>query len=337
MGDPLKNYDNQDVILVGETHSYDEHIKLERETALRTSPRYILSEGLDQREPEDMDGLISKMKVLGTPRKIKDHFEQLFEGDTEYTHKNLDKIYEEATQDIEDNSNSEQGYIPESYEEFLGTPIPMMNYEIGKTIQDSIMKKANEITDEIDKWVDFTSEETKKDQKHQYLLQIYSEVAELNHTSTNSVLPLADIAANYRLEDIETDLAGCDIDKSERYEGVESASMKDIEQNEDGNVTGVDQKAIYNRLEDTLQLISDATKEEERQNRDTIIAERITQFNKQNDTNRPIMAVVGSNHLQGVKENIDNNHSVLEIDLTQIKPKQIDKVESLRYASKLDF
>ncbi|PSG98847.1 MAG: hypothetical protein BRC29_01830 [Nanohaloarchaea archaeon SW_7_43_1] len=337
-GDILEKYDGEDVIVLGEVHTEDMHNELEEEAVYRTIPRYVLSEGLNNADPEGFDGMIEDANLMSL-RDIQTYFEENYE-DSEFLAGDTRELYQEA-QGVESEESIvgiDDGNVPETYNEFMDMPFFRMNDEVIDLIKNSTSDRKDYEMDEWEKWMG-EEEPEEFDQKIETLYGIQSSITQMSFKMPNSIGSLVQPINHLRREGYDVDLAGCDIDKDAEYS---DDSERHFEQPSDGSVEEFEEQMEEmeenpeKMLEDfakDVAFISELTSDEERDRRDQAMAQRISQFDQRNDSGRAIMAVVGANHLDGIVQSLhDQEVSVYAEDLTEIVEPEDDGVEGLFYA-----
>lgn len=335
--DILENYDGEDVIILGEDHTEDKHHKLEEEAVYRTIPRYVLSEGLNDADPEEYDSVIDQTNLMSL-RDIETYFEENYE-DSQYLAENTEELYQK-TQDIEtkETITGLNGEVPETYEEFMDMPFYRMDTEVMELVTDSIQKRTDYEAEEWEKWMGEEEPEGLNDRKIQTLYNIQSTVFEMSHKMTSSQGSLIRPLSHLRQEGYDVELAGCDIDKDAEYSDDSGrhfeqtdASAEEL-QKQVTEIRDNPEKMIEDFAKD-VEFINELTSDDERDRRDQAMAERISQFDQQNNSGRAIMAVVGANHLDGVVRNLqDQEVSVYSEDLREIAEPEDNNLEGMLYA-----
>jgi pheromone shutdown protein TraB len=336
--DILQKYDGEDVIILGEDHTENAHNELEEEAIYRTIPRYVLSEGLNDAEPEEFDEMIDDANLMSL-RDIQTYFEENYE-DSQFLAEDTRELYEEAQEAQPDESpiGMDDGKVPETYNEFMDMPFFRMNREVKDLITDSISDRKDYEMDEWEKWMG-EEEPDEFDQKIETLYSVQSAITQISFQMPNSQGSLVRPINHLRREGYNVNLAGCDIDKSEEYsddsernfEQPDSASVEEFEE-QMREMEENPEKALEDFAKD-VEFISELTSDEERDRRDQAMAERISRFDQQNDSGRAIMAVVGANHLDGVVQSLQNQDvSVYAEDLTDVAEPEDDGVSSFLYA-----
>lgn len=338
--DILQNYDGEDVIILGEVHTENTHNELEEEAVYRTIPRYVLSEGLNDAEPEEFDGMIDNANLMSL-RDIQTYFEENYD-DSQFLADDTRELYEEA-QDVgpdERPVGMDDGKVPETYNEFMDMPFFRMNRKVKDLIKESIKYRKDYEMDEWEKWMG-EEEPDKFDQKIQTLYSVQSAITQMSFKMPDSEGSLIRPINHLRREGYDVDLAGCDIDKENEYsdesgrhfEQLESASIEEFEEQMQ-EMEENPEKALEDFARD-VEFINELTSDEERNRRDQAMTERISRFNQQNDSERAIMAVVGANHLDGVVQSLQNQDvSVYAEDLRDVAEPEDDGVSNFLYAMK---
>lgn len=320
--DILQEYEGEEVILLGETHGEDSHTELEEEAIYRTQPRYVLYEGLNEADPEELDELIDKMD-RSSLRELQEYFEDKY-ADSEFLADDTRELYEEARNlaPEEDRAVIDNGKFPESYEEFMEMPFFRMDEKVSSLIQRRIQGRCDYEMEEWEKWMGDEMPEGIEDQKIQELFDIGNLVVDLNHSTPNSEGTFFRTLNHLRQEGYATDLAGCDIDKRQEY--FDESGVGESEETE-----------TLEGLERGLELAEEGMKEEERSRRDLHMAQRISQFSQRNNSERPLLAVVGSSHLEGVSENLSGDISVYTEDLGEIAEPEQHPLDGLFYIQEI--
>ncbi|EGQ42724.1 MAG: hypothetical protein J07AB43_07110 [Candidatus Nanosalina sp. J07AB43] len=336
--DILEEYDGEDAIVLGETHEESAHNELEEEAIYRTIPRYVLSEGLNDADPEEFDEMIDNANLMSL-RDIQTYFEENYE-DSQFLADDTRELYE-RTKEIESDEEVigiDEGKVPKSYNEFMDMPFFRMNGGVEDIIKDSISDRTDYEMDEWEKWMG-EEEPDELDDKIDTLYSVQTAITKMSFNIPNSQGSLVRPLNHLRREGYDVDLAGCDIDKSKEYSDdserhFEQISPTSSEEGKENMREPEDNPEKF--LEDfakDMDFISEITSDEERDRRDRAMAERVVQFDQQNDSERPVMAVVGANHLDGVVENLRNQDvSVYEEDLRNIREPEKDEIDNFLYA-----
>lgn len=337
-GDILEGYDGEDVIVLGEVHTENTHNELEEEAVYRTVPRYVLSEGLNDAEPEEFEEVIDNANLMSL-RDIETYFEENYEN-SQFLADNTRELYKE-TQDIdpiERPIGMDEEKVPETYNEFMDMPFFRMNQEVRDLIRDSISDRKDYEMDEMEKWIG-EEDPDGLDQKVTELYNVQSAMTRISFDVPNSLGSLVRPINHLRREGYEVDLAGCDIDKrgeysddSERhFERLDYASVEEFEE-QMREIDENPEKALEDLAKD-MEFIGDLTSNEERERRDQAMAERISHFDQKNDTERAVMTVVGAKHLEGVEQSLqDQDVSVYVEDLRDVAEPEDDGLAGYLYA-----
>ena len=337
-GEILENYDQEDVIVLGEVHTENSHNELEEEAIYRTIPRYVLSEGLDNTEPEEFDEMIDDANLMSL-RDIQTYFEENYE-DSQFLAADTQELYQDI-QDIEPEERPvgmDNGKVPETYNEFMDMPLFRMKSEVTDAIKESISDRKNYEMDDWEKWMG-EEEPEEFDSKIASLYEVQSAITQISFKMPNSVGSLVRPINHLRREGFDVDLAGCDIDKAQEYsddserhfEQPESVSREEFEE-QMRKMDENPEKALEDFAKD-VKFITELTSDEERDRRDQVMAERINRFEQKNDSEQAIMAVVGANHLDGVVQSLqDQNISVYAEDLREVAEPEDDEMSSFLYA-----
>lgn len=333
--DILEDYDEEDVIILGEVHTENKHSKLEEEAIYRTIPRYVLSEGLNDADPEEFEGMLDNTYLMSL-RDIQTYFEEKYE-DSQFLANSTRELYEKA-QNIEPDEKSvelvEDGRIPDTFNNLMDMPFFRMKDEVREMIQDSIKERAKYENEEWSKWTSEEEPEGLDDDKITTLYKLNPKITEMSFHVTRSQGSLIRPIKHLREEGYDIKLAGCDIDKEKEYsddsgrnfEQPESASIEELEENPI--------KAAKDFVKN-FEFIDKVASKEEREHRDQVMADRISHFSQRNDSERAIMAVVGANHLKGVVQGLQNlDISVYSEDLRKVARPQDDEIGNFLYAMK---
>lgn len=296
--DLLQGYEGEEVVLLGEVHTEERHKELEEEAAYRLLPRYVLSEGFDNAQPEELEEFIGDADLTSL-RDFQTYFEKTYE-DSQFLAEGAKELLAK-TQDLEQKDSligRYEGKIPESYNKLLDTPFYLMDKRVIDLVKESIKERRTYEKDERRKWKGEELANGLDDEKIQDLYRITSEISEVSRMSKARGSLLRPVN-NLRREGFEVEIAGCDLDKSEKYSS----------ESDDG-------------------IIEEILQEESLEHRDRVMADRISSFNRKNDTGRVTMAVVGSQHIEGIKENLAEDTTVYSENLEEIAEHELDTVKS---------
>lgn len=309
--DPLQNYNQEEVILLGESHTEPAHNELEEEVIYRTIPRTVLSEGLDQDDPSDNEELLERINLMNL-EDVNEFFEINFE-DSRFLAEDSRELFKKAS--TEDYRNDFcDGKIPETYNEFMNMPFSRMDPGIIDLITGSITDRQDSELEELLQWKSKGSENI-KDNKVESLRKLRADIRS-RYDLPDSMMSLANPISNLRNEGYEINLAGCDVDKKDRYSDLTGYELSDIEK-QDLYDADADDSLI--EFIEKMNAASQLTDDQELRHRDEVMAERISEFYERNDSDQPILAVIGSKHLDGVTQNLERTGiDVYNRDLSEI-------------------
>jgi hypothetical protein len=341
MQDILENYSGEDVVLMGEVHTETAHQELEAEAVYRTNPRYVLSEGLDEAEPEEMNELVEYGEILSL-RDVQRYFEDNFE-DSQVFAESTEELYEKVQADQDEGRVGKMpGKVPESYNEFMDMPFFQMEGEVVNIISDSLKEHTSEEEDEWMKWYDETGEhEDRVDTKIDALYVANRTIRDMTNKRKmpESTGFLIQPINHLRKDGYNVDLAGCDVNKQDRYsdDNERNFELPDNLSPEEGEEQRQrmeeNPEELAEDFANNLEFLGEIADDEEIEHRDDKMAARIKDFNQRNSTDRAVMAVVGADHLEGVRDSLENQGvSVYSEDLTEIVEPEDDPAESMRYA-----
>lgn len=335
-GEILHEYDGEDVILIGETHDESSHYELEEEAIYRSMPRYVLSEGFDERDPEELEPLVESGELTSL-RDFQDYFEDSYE-DSELLGEDIDSLYENI-EDVKDSDVDpvlDKGKIPESVNQLLDMPFARMNDAAIREITDSISDREDHERSEFQKW---SGEEyvEPQDSKIDELAGARNIIGDYQHSGSESVDSLVGPMSDIREEGFEIGLAGCDINKAEEYSSEEEGHFDHIDDPEDKlqAIKEEPEKGVE-EFARNLEKLQELGAEEEIEKRDEAMSSRATDFVEKNNTERPVLAVIGASHLDGVAENLrDSGISVYTEDLNEVAPPEKNEYERMRYGHEI--
>lgn len=332
-GEILHEYDGEDVILLGESHEESSHYELEEEAIYRSLPRYVLSESFNDREPEELDELVDSGNPVSL-RDLQSYFEKTYE-DSEILGEDIDSLYQKI-EGLESDSELDEGNDPNSRAHLLDMPFARMKNTVIREITDSISERTDFERSEYQKWTgdEYTNPQ---DSKIDQLKHARNIIQNYQHSGSEGIDSLIGPMKDIRDEGFEIDLAGCDIDKTEEYSIDEKRHFDHIDDPEEKReaMENEPEKALEDYMKN-LEKIEELGDEQEIEKRDRAMADRAQEFSGRNNTERPVLAIMGSNHLEGVQENLrEQGVSVHTEDLNEIAPPEKDAYERMRYGHEI--
>jgi len=297
--DPLQGYDQEEVILLGESHIENAHNALEEEAIYRTTPRMVLDEGLNDTEPHETEELLEKISPMNL-EDINEFFGTNFEDSCFLAEDNEELFNRVSNGDY--GSEICEGEIPETYNEFMCMPFSRMNRGIIDLINNSIRERKDYELEEKLKWTAEDSESI-EDVKIESLRNIERDISS-KYTLPDSTVSLAHPITNLRKEGYTVDLAGCDVNKKDRYFNLSGYELPDEAKDD---LSSLDEDDSFVEFIEKMSAASQLADQEEITYRDQAMAERIYDSHDRNNSERPILAVIGAEHLEGVTQKLETN------------------------------
>ena len=332
-GEILQEYDGEDVILIGETHEESSHYELEEEAIYRTLPRYVLSEGLDDKDSEELEPLVDSGELTSL-RDFQSYFEENYES-SELLEEDVDSLYE-SIQDPSSDSVLDRGKVPESVSQLLDMPFARMHDAMIEEIADSITEREEFERSEYQKWTgdDYTKPQ---DSKIEELKGARNIILDYRHSGSESLESLVGPMNDIRDEGFDIDLAGCDVNKTEEYSSEDEGHFDHIDDPEKKlQATREEPEKAFEDFTRNLMKIQEIGDEQEIEKRDEAMSSRAQEFVGRKETERPVLAIIGANHLEGVAENLRTSGvSVYTEDLNEVAPPEKDSYERMRYGHKI--
>jgi len=251
-----------DVIIYGENHTDDAH-KTEQEDAIRHyRPEYVLMERLNNEDPEQTKGyndLYSHVTLREVAAKSDMSLEDL-------------GITEALAKDIRDDTEAEpsRGIVPDTYDELIDTPVFEYNYSTVNKIREAVMQRSQEVAEqdiELGKAIFQTGSYVRK------LMTINPR----ERAAERVYRAGAQVGARF---------VGCDTDKSE----LPRMNTDDIDPE--------DREEYAKRMNEYNQELASYV-EGANDEREQTMGRRISEFSRKRNTNRPLVAIVGAEHVKG--------------------------------------
>jgi hypothetical protein len=278
-----------DAIIVGETHTDGGHVVDQDRLIRRHKPEYVLHEGLDNMEPEDLQDVVESYKAATLGELSKETGIDL--EDMGINESVMTGINNEYLKDVEEHTdfyrnkgighkkatemakNYRDGYLPKTFNELLQTPVYKLNPNTVGVLNNVIFEKAedhefrgdHDLTDTVAKFPKMLGHFRRFHQESR-IDTIFRSVAQTGGK-----------------------IAGCDIEKE----------LPTIDIPADASTSNTDSEEEAMRFVKALSDYRDSLStyvEENNSNRERTMGDRIIGFAEERKTKRPVMAIVGANH-----------------------------------------
>lgn len=332
-GEIIHEYDGEDVILLGETHDESSHYELEEEAIYRSLPRYVLSEGLDDKDPEELEPLVDSGELTSL-RDFQAYFEDNYE-DSEFLGEDIDSLYD-SIEEPDSDSILDKGEVPESVLQLLDMPFARMHDAVIEEIAESMSEREDFERAEYQKWTDEDYVKP-QDSKIEEIDGARGIILDYRHSGSESLDSLVGPINDIRDEGFEIGLAGCDIDKNQEYSSEEEGHFDHIDTPEEKlKAMKEEPEKAAEDFARNLEKIQEMGDEQEIEKRDEAMSSRAEEFVAEKETERPVLAVIGANHLEGVAEKLrDSGVSVYTEDLNEAAPVEKDGYERMKYGHEI--
>ena len=271
-----------DAILVGERHTDEAHPRKEAEIIRHYAPEYVLSEGLDSLTPEHLRHLVKSYEIvtLGefcegirqAPQEIlADEFWKALQQKIANNQEEYRELCQEdgmSNSDIarELKQQMKQGVVPRTRKQFLETPVYALNFMVYNTLRDTFFNYSDGSVEGA----------TKAGYRR---IQQFLRLRRSSRYGEHS-----DHAVYRACAQMGCELAGCDIDKKV------PTGLDEVKWEEDDDSFDDSLGTYFDRL--------NAYIHEKNPERERVMGQRIIEYAERRKTDRPVVAIVGANHLR---------------------------------------